>query len=228
MLEMTLSNNDAMTSSWNTMADFEPSASVHFSTSSSFWTSQLSEVSSPAATSSPSFDAVPPDTTTLIGMGTVFVLCVIAAFVWNNSVVPVSRTKLAISKSRGEVKEYLEELQQGATINGAGIVENIDNTTTTTTTATADASGVVEGEEQQPPQIEESTSSSSTDGRDFERWLFADWLDQRERKGGRQKEPALPILKDAKWNSGDNPVVVTSAIMLVGVVVASVTERVIQ
>ena len=49
------------------------------------------------------------------------------------------------------------------------------------------------------------------DGRDFERWLFSDWLNKPSSKGGRQKEPALPILKDAKWNSGDNPVVVTAA-----------------
>jgi hypothetical protein len=49
------------------------------------------------------------------------------------------------------------------------------------------------------------------DGRDFERWLFTDWLNKLDKKGGRQKEPALPILKQAKWNSGDNPVLVTAA-----------------
>ena len=49
------------------------------------------------------------------------------------------------------------------------------------------------------------------DGRDFERWLFTDWLNKPDKKGGRQKEPALPILKQAKWNSGDNPVLVTAA-----------------
>ncbi|KAL3775363.1 hypothetical protein ACHAW5_006505 [Stephanodiscus triporus] len=64
------------------------------------------------------------------------------------------------------------------------------------------------------------------DGRDFERWLFADWLNKPYKKGGRQKEPALPILKQAKWNSGDNPVLVTAAIMMLGVVLASITERI--
>ena len=49
------------------------------------------------------------------------------------------------------------------------------------------------------------------DGRDFERWLFTDWLNKPDKKGGRQKEPALPILKQAKWNSGDNPVLFTAA-----------------
>lgn len=62
--------------------------------------------------------------------------------------------------------------------------------------------------------------------RGFERWLFSDWLtdNKSEGKPGRKKEPALPILKSAKWNSGDNPIVVTSALLLVGILVASVTE----
>lgn len=65
------------------------------------------------------------------------------------------------------------------------------------------------------------------DGRDFERWLFTDWLNKpNTKKGGRQKEPALPILKQAKWNSGDNPVLVTAAIMMLGVMLASITERI--
>jgi hypothetical protein len=34
-------------------------------------------------------------------MGSVVLLCVAAGYVWANDVVPVSRTKLAISKSRG-------------------------------------------------------------------------------------------------------------------------------
>ena len=65
------------------------------------------------------------------------------------------------------------------------------------------------------------------DGRDFERWLFSDWLNKPTSvKGGRQKEPALPILREAKWNSGDNPVLVTAAIMMLGVILASITERI--
>ena len=51
------------------------------------------------------------------------------------------------------------------------------------------------------------------DGRDFERWLFSDWLNKPSSsgEGGRRKEPALPVLREAKWNSGDNPVLVTAA-----------------
>ncbi len=65
------------------------------------------------------------------------------------------------------------------------------------------------------------------DGREFERWLFSDWLNKPTSvKGGRQKEPALPILREAKWNSGDNPVLVTAAIMMLGVILASITERI--
>ena len=47
------------------------------------------------------FEAVAPDTSLLAGFGIVVVLCIVAGYVWANEVVPVSRTKLAISKSRG-------------------------------------------------------------------------------------------------------------------------------
>lgn len=127
-----------------------------------------------AATVDPatSFEPLLPDTSLLIGMGSVVALCVVAAFVWANQVVPVSRTKLALSKKNGEVRDYLEELRED-------------------------------------------------EDRPVERWLFNDWL-----QGPTKKDPALPLLPKAKWNSGDNPVLVTSLIMLVGIVVASVTERV--
>ena len=146
------------------------------------------------------FEAVLPDTSLLIGFGSVVILCVIAAFVWANEVVPVSRTKLAISKSRGEVREYLDGLEQKY------VEESPDET--------GDLS-----ETRINAMVEE-------DGRGFERWLFSDWLNKSTSKGGRQKEPALPILKDAKWNSGDNPVLVTAGIMMIGIVLASITERV--
>lgn len=121
------------------------------------------------------FEASMPDMSVMIGMGTVFLLCVVAGSVWANSVVPVSRAKLAVSKSRGEVKEYLDEIRED---------EN--------------------GE------------------RGFEKWLFSDWLNKSPQK----KDPAIPFLKPAKWNSGDNPVLVTAALMGVGVIIASFTERV--
>ena len=42
------------------------------------------------------------------------------------------------------------------------------------------------------------------DGKRFERWLMSDWLNNKRS----QKRGALPFLKKAKWNSGDNPVIV--------------------
>lgn len=126
-------------------------------------------------TPSVSFEPVLPNLPTLFGMSSVIVLCVIAAFVWSEQVVPVSRTKLAVSKRRGTVKEYLDEIEE--------------------------------------------------ESRPFEQWLFADWLRSRDGSNDK-KEPALPILKNSKWNSGDNPVLVTSALLMVGVLVAAVTERV--
>jgi hypothetical protein len=128
------------------------------------------------AVASTSFEPVLPSTPALIGMGAVIGLCVIAAIVWSEQVVPVSRTKLALSKKNGQVREYLNDLQ--------------------------------EKREEKP----------------LETWLFNDWL--QARNSSSKKEPALPILKNAKWNSGDNPVVVTSAMIMVGVLVAAITERV--
>lgn len=74
-----------------------------------------------------------------------------------------------------------------------------------------------------------ATASNATDtgsSREFEQWLFTDWLEKPEKKAGRQKEPALPILKNAKWNSGDNPVLAASALIGLGVLFTSVTERI--
>ena len=57
--------------------------------------------------------------------------------------------------------------------------------------------------------------------RSLERWLFTDWLE-----GPKRKESALPILKKAKWNSGDNPVLVATALILLGVILTSLIERI--
>ena len=181
-------------------------------------------IEQPVSTTTPStqvFEAVAPDASLLIGMGSVVLLCIVAGFVWANEVVPVSRTKLAISKSRGEVREYLDELSSSSGNNSGNNSDNIDLDATVMTT---------EGMDEQHT-INQSNNNDVIrpnvgDGRDFERWLFSDWLNNNKSKGGRQKEPALPILKKAKWNSGDNPVLVTAAIMMLGVVVASVTERI--
>ena len=149
------------------------------------------------------FEAVPPDTSTLVGFGVVLILSVVASFVWANSVVPVSRTKLALSKRDGEVKEYLEELKEGS-FSAMELESDSD-------------------ENLKKVEIRPNVG----DGRDVERWLFSDWLnDNKSAGGGRKKEPALPILKKAKWNSGDNPVLVTAGIMMIGIVIASFTERV--
>lgn len=153
------------------------------------------------------FEPVAPDSSTLIGFGVVVLLSIIASVVWANEVVPVSRTKLALSKRDGEVKKYLDELKEG--VNGTNDID-------------ADVSSETEGEDN-----EATVREKKSDGRDFERWLFTDWLENNKSAGkpGRKKEPALPILKSAKWNSGDNPVLVTFAMMMVGVLIAAISER---
>jgi hypothetical protein len=153
------------------------------------------------------FEPIIPGTETLIGFSIIIFFSIVATWVWANQVVPVSRTKLAISKSRGEVKEYLDELKES------------DTTFANESVTEATIDGAV---------VSATEVESINNDRVFERWLFTDWLqdNKSDRKAGRQKEPALPILKDAKWNSGDNPVLVASALLGAGVMFSAVTERV--
>ena len=193
------------------------------------------------------FEAIGPDPSVLASFGIVVLLCIAAGYVWANDVVPVSRTKLAISKNRGEVRDYLDSLrpESGATMEEVedrveeirnildGTAQQLASSSTTTTLSDADddpssiLTTTMEQQQQQQNNDNVIVKPNVGDGRDFERWLFTDWLNKPNMsKGGRRKDPALPILKDAKWNSGDNPVLVTAAIMMLGVVVASITERI--
>lgn len=56
--------------------------------------------------------------------------------------------------------------------------------------------------------------------RNFERWFLSDWLNK-----SKNKPSAIPFLKKAKWNSGDNPVLVAFAGIFSLVLVASIAER---
>mmetsp|Transcript_11743 Transcript_11743/g.21668 ORF Transcript_11743/g.21668 Transcript_11743/m.21668 type:complete len:222 (-) Transcript_11743:74-739(-) len=161
------------------------------------------------------YEAVLPQTETLVGMGLIVFLCIIVAWVWSEKVVPVSRTNLAISKSRGEVKEYLDELRAS----DPRFLEATNSTVATTSSVNASI------EQSYSEEVQETTKGSD---RALERWLFTDWLvdNKSARKAGRQKEPALPLLKQAKWNSGDNPVVVAGLLMLIGLLLTAITERI--
>jgi hypothetical protein len=160
------------------------------------------------------YEAVIPSTETLIGMGLVVLLCVACVWYWNENVVPVSRTNLAISKSRGEVKEYLDELR--------GTVPRMQQMSNTSTPTIGNGTSLTTVEHDEPVDAPKPNS------RAIERWLFADWLvdNKSEKRAGRRKEPALPILKDAKWNSGDNPVVVAGFLMVVGLIFTALAERI--
>lgn len=105
-----------------------------------------------------------------------------------------------------DVKEYLDELKSPN-------LDDINDATTATLAAESVGQSMTESTEidDTTRRTEEAVKPNVGDGRDFERWLFSDWLNKPSGKGGRQKEPALPILKEAKWNSGDNPVLVTAA-----------------
>lgn len=149
------------------------------------------------------FDPIVPDGSALLGMISIVLLSGLAFYVWQEQVVPVSRTNLALSKRNGAVKQYLDEL--AAVEDGANM-----------TAAAAD-----------------DGSDTTVSNRKFETWLFTDWLIQRERRSTGQsttirKEPALPILKNAKWNSGDNPIIAATGLIGLCVLMASLTERVFQ
>ena len=58
------------------------------------------------------------------------------------------------------------------------------------------------------------------DERQLEQWLFTDWLQGRTRKPA-----ALPFFKKAKFNSGDNPILVAAALIGTAVITASVVEQ---
>lgn len=189
--------------------------------------SEAVEVAAAAASPATTFEPVLPDAGTLVGFIAVALLSAIAVWVWANQVVPVSRTNLAISKRSGAVGSYLDELAQTAESDTIGGVD------VTTTFSTESSAAPLADDDDGDSSVALGTSSINVDdGRDFERWLFTDWLQQRKnknksnKKSGRQKEPALPILKNAKWNSGDNPVLAASALIGVGVVASAVLEKV--
>jgi hypothetical protein len=201
------------------------------------------------------FDPVLPDAAALLGMAAILLLSIAAVRVWATQVVPVSRANLALSKRKGKVREYLDDLllvdvddgdgdnniREGAghaAARGAGSRDefNVD----------AVAVGAVPTARSQSEELtdtltdgEEAPASTEPIGqgrgrrRAFERWLFSDWLSQartRNRDGpgraGRQKDPAIPIvLPNAKWNSGDNPVLAASALIAMGVVASAIVEK---
>jgi hypothetical protein len=191
-----------------------PSSQVH----SNIWHSSFA-----LRETATSFDPVAPDVTTLVGFGIVVIVCAIAAYVWSNQVVPISRTKLALAKqknSNSELRQYLDELAALSKTNAMLTTEANEGTASA-------ANEQIESEEVVSGEGDSSdTEVKLVNDRAFERWLFTDWLEQDKRRGGRQKEPAIPILKTAKWNSGDNPVLAATALILSGVLLTALTERI--
>ena len=67
--------------------------------------------------------------------------------------------------------------------------------------------------------------SAATEGavneKGFERWLMRDWLSEKSQK----KAAALPFLPKAKFNSGDNPILVATALIIGTGVFSSALDR---
>ena len=219
-------------------------------------------------TTTTTFEPMLPDTPVLIGFAAIVILSGLAAWVWANQVVPISRTNLALDKKRrGPLRDYLNELEDSARVStttatttatsSSYLVENsgsiqmeaqsmLDSATTNYTTTTtdiwlADEESSSNNNDTMTMATTMSTLSPKTRDRAFERWLFSDWLNpssmqqqqqqqqgSRTMGGGRQKEPALPILKQAKWNSGDNPVLAATALILLGVTMTASVEQILS
>ena len=187
----------------------------------------LIDPNSISASTTTTFDAVLPETPILVGFVIISIVCAIAANVWANQVVPISRTKLAIAKqknSNSTLRQYLDDLLE---IENANTM-TVNDTATVISTAAMEDSMDRDVHEAETIGIGDMQNSRVKGSRAFERWLFTDWLvkDSQVRKSGRQKEPAVPILKSAKWNSGDNPVLVATTLIFLGVILTSVSERI--
>jgi hypothetical protein len=167
------------------------------------------------------FAPIVPHESVLIGDAAVVILCMLAVFVWANQVVPVARTNLVISKKKGQVRAYLDELQESTGSLSSASSASLDDDNGNIIRSHSDESA------QEVPFADLLLDSApkrtkTNSSRRFERWLFADWLQYSSTK----KEAALPILKKAKWNSGDNPVLAATALILVGVTLTAIVEHI--
>uniref|UniRef100_A0A0G4FKJ7 Uncharacterized protein n=1 Tax=Chromera velia CCMP2878 TaxID=1169474 RepID=A0A0G4FKJ7_9ALVE len=62
--------------------------------------------------------------------------------------------------------------------------------------------------------------------RSVERWFFSDWLSRDKGDEKKKKPAAVPFLKKAKWNSGDNPLVVTTGVTLLTIAVSTLAKEI--
>jgi len=177
------------------------------------------------------FSPVTPPLETLVGLASVLVISAISSYVWSTYVVPISRAKLAISKKSGPLAEYLDDLIELDVVVASSDVNETDSNEMLDGELFS-PENFTSGNNQESSLINKPINSSQKDERKFEKWLFTDWIQQKSKKRrgipSVKKEPALPVLKDAKWNSGDNPVLVTFSILMVGVIGVSIVERVIK
>jgi len=164
----------------------------------------------------PVFEAQLPSSEVLYGFGLLLGLLAFTSFYWWTVVIPQARTKLAISKSRGEVKKMLDELRDDEVTSSSFM--------STQGVAVEEKEGQALGEGGGGGDGQAALSNPNKSlSRAFKQWLFTDWLEKRK---GSDKPAAIPILKKAKWNSGDNPVLVAFAGIFSFVLAASIFERV--
>ena len=128
-----------------------------------------------------------------------------AFYFWWSVLVPARRTALAKEKrdrDDGSLGGYLEELREEDR------------------RVAAAALAATEGGLESGAAVDGAVGDVAQE-RVFERWLLRDWLSDQSQ----QKAAALPFLPKAKFNSGDNPILVATALIMVTGVVSSVLER---
>lgn len=163
------------------------------------------------------------DAQAMTGFGVIFALSAVTYWVWFNVLVPQKRTEVALSKRNGEIRGYLDGLNEAGTTTPAPMDAAVATTSmpiSVDALSTDAAAPSVALAADAPLAAQAPDAPPAISSRGFERWLFTDWLE-----GNTKKEPAVPFLPDNKFNSGDNPVLAGTGLIMVAVVVASVVEK---
>lgn len=169
----------------------------------------------PATTFEPQMDGQ-----AMTAFGVIFALSAVTYWVWFNVLVPQKRTEVALSKRSGEIREYLDGLQEAGTAGPAPATSTSMPISVEAPLTVDTAPPLATLASDAPPVTLPAEAPPAASSRGFERWLFTDWLE-----GNTKKEPAVPFLPADKFNSGDNPVIASTALIMVAVVVASVVEK---
>ena len=154
----------------------------------------------------------PMDTSMIVRQLAVIAASAGSFYFWWAVLVPAKRTELSKDKrdrGEGSLGGYLQELRDADKAVAAAALASQFKSPEEELVVRAEGSG--EGE------VAVAVPVAVQDARTFERWLLRDWLSEQSQ----QKAAALPFLPKAKFNSGDNPILVATGLIMVTGVVSS-------